>query len=566
MKQLKACFEEEGGYLWYWVSAVGVTAGILLFCHWPEIVQSYCLYPDLTFQYVFNIFSPDPLVQSNDRVALHVMHYVGWLHSPFWYMIVGALVRWFMPIREALVSLSLIQGFTVFVLLFYVYRRQGPLITAWASALIFAVFSLSMDSLYGGMGRGFGFLTTLFFFFAFLRNNFQLLALAFVLGAGFYLPSLPGMACLVIVECIQRIRHKSCRADSVWAWIACGVVGLYVGFWVYMYYPIVTASKTILDYKYVFSPPLIMTGYRFGGEGLSLGDTFNIWDNFLNCILNFNEHGTSVYVVLMGIFIIMSILGSFILPEYRRSMMRAYMFIAAFVSMFLLMSVVTSSAVASRLCVIAIPIACAYIGVDLIMRLPFQWIRIVISIGILCGLLIWCPHNNVRDFSRYKDIYTYLAEQKKKGERGVVAGSLSVVESVPFFTHWDAYYMSSWAIMPRTGQMSTFIASREKELLYLLYGGREGIRSLESFIERNAIRYFILDEEYLNREYIAVPRDPRMTGLFLPHIKEIVHVYNREGAFPLMEQARKCAIIRSGSVYLVPANALQEAMRSSHFE
>ncbi|MBU1999315.1 MAG: hypothetical protein KKE64_07475, partial [Candidatus Omnitrophica bacterium] len=293
-----------------------------------------------------------------------------------------------------------------------------------------------------------------------------------------------------------------------------------------------TTFNHSVDYKYIYAPPLIKTKYLYGGEGYFFNNTFSFIEYFLNCFLNLNEHLTSLYTFLTFLFMIF---GSFVIlffKDFRKNLEKeVWIFFISYIVVFFAVSAFYSPLIASRTVVSAIPILLVFLfakAIYYISKLISRALIFGVSLLIALSFIIFCPHNNIRDYASYKPLFDYV---EKLPKNALLAGTIRTLEPVPFFSHRPVFYMTVYSTMPTNGDFYNEVEKRKRQLLEALYG--DSLEAIKSLVKSYGITHMVIEKKYFGSDFLNNLRDPTVHGLYIGLIKEIINK-NKKRSFPVL--------------------------------
>ena len=464
----------------------------------------YSLYTDSANTYPFQYFIDHSLF-SKDLIGHKLLEYYSRLDSGMWFSCVYRVLLEFLPLQ---VALKVVAIFLCLMSTIVVHRWATGVFQAGYAIFfsgIFLMYFLSMDTFFGGVGRGFGAFLYLLFVFLISKERF-FWAIVCPVAAIFLYPSIVfGMlvtSCLVIVLSkdghFERVRHYwHIGVAAFILLLGCFLIrqGLFATVLIHL--------KDIQTYKF----------YQNVMTPISMSDPVAV---FLYFVLNLNEHSMlykylTCFFLLASVGVMCSVKQWWILPRH-------IWIILCGATLAFLISLPFHPTTASRQFVFTAPffllVFVAYnLNKSLLnKKINFEmWLPCLIFLFLIAHVLF----NDIVSFRQYKPVYDYLAHLPKDV---LIAGSTKsdLVRMVPFFTKRPVFFSEKMRDTWCTFFSADFASARRKDAIDAFYA--DSLESVRAFILANGVSYFIVESKFYDEN--------GRRDLFLTGNTDELRVYN----------------------------------------
>lgn len=471
---------------------IAIGFALNLYVHRKELVNSYIVYGDIAFHYIFNYLLDNSLFPRDIFLQTLIESKFSWdlipLATPL--LPISLVLIKIFSLSKALALHSIFYSIIASLFVFKIGRFLKNDREALKLVLIFLIYTITMDSFCGGCVRGIGFILTSAIYYCLYREykwqTIILIPLTFV----FYPPILP---MVLIASCLGVYNKKNKYIRGRFRIIAYTFLFII---------SIVVLLKAFYHFNQVIMPFLqdIMQWKTDNFLEVSKNTIMPLPVRFvLDYIFNFDEH-TPVfsYFTIAMITAIVAVL--FKRRKALHLMLADKKFIlAAFLAFIILLPL--HGAIASRQLIFSLPLFLAIIFWRVVGIRFFQMKRKLLVGLLLVGLLIgfYNFENGLLHLGRFKSCFKYISAQPKDI---LVAAHPLAADFIPFFTKRSVFYSYFWDDQKGflSNEIRKVLQTRRERLLKALYTSSES--ELLSFINQYRITHFVIVDHYYSEDYL----------------------------------------------------------------
>lgn len=525
---------------WNLIIAVLMATAISIYIHYERIIDPYFMGSIDSHALYFIYGFVDKTILTNDLLVQTIVQ------DPYVYLSSIPLIKPLFSITIFLVKLfSLPLALTMhsiayqIVTAIFVFKIGKALIdcrSAFTLMVIFLIYTSSMDSFYGGMVRGLGFLITSILYYCMIKEyalqTILLIPITFIC----YPPILPGVVIASFFSVSRSIIKYKKERFMLFLLVVITIALLFVNF--YANQRFIKSLGELMPYK-----RFELSFYSFGK-----GPLLNFLNNY---ILNIREHRDSyaylTFVLLSGVLI------SMLKKEMPSILSGEKIFIISSLFSFAILFFVNKG-IASRQLIFSFPlfliIYCWKIFISTFKKYPR--LKLVILVVIISVFVIFkrCVVGlESRDVSYYKEAFSYISKLPKQA---LIAGHPVGASLVPYFTKKSVFFIDVWDIEVYflSSDYRKIFNKRKHDLLETLYTSEPAV--ILSFIEKNKITDFLIEDYYYSQEYF----NKRLGFEYMEYQNIINTIRINKEKFILLEMVHKYGHNFSNGIYILPTETI----------
>ena len=452
----------------------------------------YSYYPDLGNLYFLpglkdpSLFPQDPFLLQAKNSFLPLTTCCGFIDLYLLFMHLFPQIPFILIIKIIAIILTLVSAILIYKLGTHLYSTQNGLILS----ALFTIYFLSMDSFYGGEGRGLGVVIFCLFLLLFCKKKFIYLPLLIPLALFCY----PYLAITLTISVILIIPLYLKKLDLKKYLISLSFSCLL--FLLLLLQIKNSLSPQVLDHVPAFG------NYKYSQALATPINPKNILHILFYFILNLNEHSLLYRYLTIG-FLFLS--AGFIIFRYKKAFSipdELYVIlISSFLGFFILYPFNLFGA--GRQLVFTIPLVLIFF----IAGNFFQVIKKKFSLvfGTLIPILFFIgAHpflNNLSDYKKYTPIYNYLKKLPPAVNLAGMPQKSDLISTIPLYTKRSIFFSDNlypmWLLL---SQDPLLLQEKRFELLKVLY--TNSFPQIKSFITRYQLNYFIIEEYFYSPEFL----------------------------------------------------------------
>lgn len=363
--------------------------------------------------------------------------------------------------------------------------------------LISLIYFLTMDSFYGGQGRGFGICFLCVFLLLLIKKRFFLLPIALPFVFFFYPPIIPMLfiICLLVLV-FFRDTFSDLHAFRRYTCILTISMMLIVYFILNSYFM-----------QHVLANIRFFQSYKFTQVGNSSGN-LNILQIALYYILNIKEHSI-LYTHATLFMVIVCIALVFRNPKSVLLVPRVFwvMLWASILAFMILYPI--NPTIASRQTVFSVPffivIFFALNIIDICKNNQKYLLRVLIPF-LITFIILHPKYNDVRNFREFEQVYMYMDSLTKDI---LIAGypRSRLIRTIPFFSRRAVFYTDKYRDMLLGFYSQEEVEMRRRELIEAVYA--DSFEKVKTFIEKYKITHFVIEAYLYGDRFIDSLRNSR---------------------------------------------------------
>lgn len=480
---------------------------INLYIHRREIVNPYVVEPDITSNYI--MYCKDSALFSNDMFCQYVKRTFPFgplsgktaknllLSISLIYYFLGAwffaALAWALSLPQFLAFISILYSIIAAVFVFKIGGLfcKKPL-NSFYLAFFYLIYSATMDSFFGGLPRGLGFILICAVYYYLCKGQLRNIFLCIFLSILFDLHILPVVVLAFILSVYKKYFKKDYKIKEILYYSA---VFTLVAFIIYLSGiaskgPFHTYLKSHMEWKWY------------------LKDSFreNAFINFIsNFILNIQEHSimykySTLFLLCANCFLL------FFKPKYRLLTQGEIIFVYSSILSFII-TLPFSLGIASRQFIFPLPLFIIILfWKQIIYKLgrEHKAIALLAFVAAFIFVVFNKYSNELANFSHKKKYFEYISSLPKDA---LIAGHPDDIVYVPFFCKRPVFYDPLWARIDNffDDEMKGVIKTRKSRLLEALY--RPGLDKAIDFLAKNNITHLVISENYYSRDYFLRAKD-----------------------------------------------------------
>lgn len=476
---------------WNLIVAASIATVISIYINYERIIDPYFMGSIDSHSLYFIYGFADKTILTNDIFVQ------AFIHDPLVYLSSIPIIKplFFMTIflvRVFSLPLSLTMHSVVYQIIsaIFVFKIGKTLIdhsSAFILMGIFLIYTSSMDSFYGGMVRGSGFLIISILYYCMIKEyalqTILLIPITFIC----YPPILPGIIITSFLFTVRSIAIEKKEKFMFFLLVVTIVILAIINFYA--------------NQRLIVSMNEFMQQKRFMLNMYSSGK-YPVLDLLSNYILNIPDHRSSyVYFIFVLLF---SVLTSLLRKEKPLMLLGEKIFIiSSFLSFTTLFFM--NKELASRQLIFSLPlfliIYCWKIFIDTFKKHPrLKFIILVVIISIFVIFKKYIVGLESRNRSYYKKVFSCIS---KLPAQALIAGHPVGASLVPYFTKKSVFFIDVWdtEFFLFSSDYKKIFKKRKHDLLEALYTSEPTV--IVSFIEKNKITHFLIEDYYYSRKYFT---------------------------------------------------------------
>lgn len=436
------------------------------------------------------------------------------------------------------------------IMFFKIVKQWYGRSTEYSRAIFFLVYTLSMDTFYGGYERAWGFLVLLMLLLFISKKKYWLLP--FSIPFSFF--TYPSITLSVIVICFLTLillnfdRDKNAYPFKKRLIYWCFFLSVFFLTSLYLVY-----NKSILTQHFLAFPQNYMQ-YKYTFD-IGNGRWNSIEHIILHFIFNINEHST-LYGFFTWFFIVANAGLLLWLRKRAFSLPKSlYVVVQGSIIGFILVFSF-HPALASRQMIFTMPLFMVLffcINIGKIMRRKYHLEVLALVFSVIFIVLHPC-YNDISSLSRYSSIFCYF---EKLFPPALIAGhpESTVLRFIPLFSKKKVYPLSD-KFLEELWLAKSFIelspcAEGEEFIVAMYSNSRKDIRK---YVDKYRITHWLVEQEYFSKDYFT---SCKVSGLsFEEKIFETVNKNNYQGCFFLLELAKREGVPMGGKIFILDASKI----------
>ncbi|MBF0331222.1 MAG: hypothetical protein HQL17_04735 [Candidatus Omnitrophica bacterium] len=485
-------------------------------CRGFDFQPFYSVYTDATNMYVF-YHGADPSYFVKDLITIGHEKKIAWMMPSASLLVVYSFLLKFLMLPTAIKVVSFFLCVSSVVFIYWLARALFSFSYAFFFSGLFLMYFLSMDSFFGGMGRGFGVLCTVSFLFFIFKERLLLATASILLSLMFYRTiSVSLVMTLLLVFISMKYR------ENFWKIVVVCCVAAIAGE-VFLLHsvrslPFFTWLQNFQTYKFYLRESL----------GCGGSDPLSVLKNF---VFNLNEH-SDLYRYLSYAFMSAAVIIMLMIKDWSNIPKAAWlMLLGATISFILIFPLHPTTA--SRQFVFTMPLFLVMlVGCNVYRVLGHRKVLPEVLLGILVfGFMVAHPlFNDTNSWRAYERIYAYFGAVPKDA---MIAGHARsrLLRTIPFFTKRQIFYSEKMRDALLMYYSPQFI--RERRLINLNAFYADSLEAVKDFIIKNKIDYLIVESKYYDEGY----RNELALQMNADESQSLLYIKDRL-------RLRKCALLK----------------------
>ncbi len=419
---------------------------------------------------------------------------------------------------------SILLCFVFSILIYRIGNHLYSNIQAIFLMWMLLVYFLTMDSFYGGQGRGFGVCILCLFLLLLVKKKFFLLPILLPFVFLFYPSIIPMLFVMcLLVPVFFKDAFKTPRAFGQYLSMLVISMMLTVQFILSSYFM-----------QHVLTNIRVFQSYKFAQVGTMSGN-LNIFQIALYYILNIKEH--SLLYTYSTIFM-MIVCAGMVLRNLKSVLLVPRVFWLMLLASILAFMIVypINPTVASRQTVFTIPLfAVVFFAVNIfgMFRNNHKYLLMVLIPFLITFIVLHPKYNDIRNFREFKQAYINMSSLPKDV---LIAGypKSRLIRTIPFFSRRAVFYVDKYRDILLGFYTLEELERRRQELIEALYA--DSLEKVKVFVRKHKITYFVIEDYLYDNHFIEsfknskFPED-RQTYAFIKGAK-------KQGDFALFEFAK----------------------------
>jgi hypothetical protein len=463
----------------------------------PDITSNYIMYSwdrtlfsnDLFLQYVKGIFPFGPFSAETTKNLLFCISLIYYFLGAWFF----SGLAWALSLPQFLGFISILYSVIATVFVFKIgglfYRG---LLNCFYLAFFYLIYSATMDSFFGGLPRGLGFIIICALYYYLCTEKLGKIFFCIFLSVLFDLHILPVAALAFILTLNKKYLKKEYKAKDILIYSAVFALVAFI------------INLSGIAFRAPFSEYLKEhMEWKWHLKSSSLDNAFiYLVSNF---VLNLQEHSI-MYTYLTLFLLSTNLFLVFFKPRYRLLTQGEIIFVCSTLGSFLIICPLHLG-IASRQVIFSLPLLLIILFwkqvVYKIGQKP-KVIALLASILVLIFIIFNKYSNELADFSRKEQ---YLKSISLLPKEALIAGHPDDIVYVPFFCKRPVFYDPLWARIDNffDDDVKDLIKKRKSQLLKALYA--LDLDKVIQFVVQNNITHLSINENYYSQNYFLRPKE-----------------------------------------------------------
>lgn len=531
---------------WNLIIAVLIAIVISIYINYERIIDPYLMGSidsrSLYFIYGFvdkTILTNDLLVQAIVKDPYVYLSSIP-LIKPLFFITVF-LVRFFY-LSLALTIHSIAYQIITAIVVFKIGKSLIDYRSAFALMVVFLIYTSSMDSFYGGMVRGSGFLIISILYYCMIKKYVLQAILLIPIAFICYPPILPVVVIVSFFSAFRSMMIDKKGKFTFFLLVTVTIAILFISFYVNQRLMKSTICELTMSERFELSY------YSFCKAPLFY---------FLNdYILNISEHRDSYAYLTYALLLVASI--SMLRKEKPSILSGERIFIASSLFSFAIVFFMNEG-IATRQLIFSFPlfliIYCWKIFINTFKKYPrLKFVILVVIIFVFVISKRYIIGLESRDRSYYKKAFSYISKLPKQA---LIAGHPVGASLVPYFTKKSVFFIDVWdlEVSLLSSDCKKIFNKRKHDLLEAMYASEP--TAIVSFIEKYKITDFLIEDYYYSHDYYSQEFSNNAHTFDGKEYQDIINTIrmNNENFF-LLDAAHKYGHNFGNGIYILPTDTI----------